>query len=896
MHEIPENDRPHQPLPGEEPLGSVRPGHASAQPQSAVEELLSAYLDGELREADRQQVERLLEGRPELGQLLEELRTVRGMLASLPRVELEADFYQTVLRQVEREMLQTGEDATHEEAPTLSASTLPAITLSLPPPDERGSTGSEEGAVRPDTLGPAETADAAGTAGPAETAGSASAVAPVDRVAETMPAVGEVWKAPLQPANAALPAPQARGPGETGRGSPADGRRVKWLSGLRLFRSRLAVALASGLAAMLLLGVFWATYRQAPELAQGLAALPGDAPHAMRAMRAPAAGHAPSEAMWDPANMAPDDGAAEKAEAGAVPGPVGPGAVDKDGMSEDRAGRRGSEAARRLDSARAPFPEEEGSPPGTARQALGGSVPENNVRQLAVAEAVGALVVHCEVASDGASLQAFREVLQGADIALSDSDAVHLRELLLKLAPRLQNGDMPHAAPDDQSDQSGARQEAQPADQQKQASPSSPPPFEVWYVAAAPEQVALVLAAMAQQPEVFRHAQVLASGGDSVPLQEWQHAYAPGGPDDAEATRQNRPVDKPDAQPERFLKRDNRAQAARSALREERQDAPAEGHEEHVQEENPPAPAGQAGADSGEAPAGPAQSKNGAASAPAGEDKAPADEGEEGVAGEETLAGELPSRVGGGGLGGVDGGPERLDGHGGEGLSRAYAVRWSIGAPDLADAVQQFLGKLVPLLGDLVPGNAVAAPLAPAAPLPAAPRAADKLEDADSPDNSKQPPSGNLPKRPGAADAEEPAAEPEEPRGVPDAEAGNSPARKATSGEAAEPDSAPQAVGGTEGRRAEGGGAKGRRSRGSRRPAEPSRDLAAAQAPAGAENLSANGVPQQQQADAADRAATAEKDEGQPAALQMRGPTGYQQVLFVLRIVPAEPATADEAE
>lgn len=75
------------------------------------DELLSAYLDGELTADDSARVERLLAERPESRQLLEDLRLVRESLQALPRRRLDDDFSQHVLRQAEREVLHSGPDA-----------------------------------------------------------------------------------------------------------------------------------------------------------------------------------------------------------------------------------------------------------------------------------------------------------------------------------------------------------------------------------------------------------------------------------------------------------------------------------------------------------------------------------------------------------------------------------------------------------------------------------------------------------------------------------------------------------------------------------------------------------------------------------------------------------------
>src|SRR5262245_881006 len=69
------------------------------------DELLSAYLDGELSAAEQSTVERWLAESAEHRQLLEELRSLSQSFEALPRLQLEDEFYQTVLRRAEREML-----------------------------------------------------------------------------------------------------------------------------------------------------------------------------------------------------------------------------------------------------------------------------------------------------------------------------------------------------------------------------------------------------------------------------------------------------------------------------------------------------------------------------------------------------------------------------------------------------------------------------------------------------------------------------------------------------------------------------------------------------------------------------------------------------------------------
>jgi negative regulator of sigma E activity len=70
------------------------------------DELISAYLDGELSGDERARAEQLLAAQPESRQLLEELTALRASLQALPRHSLEEGFADAVLRRAEREMLQ----------------------------------------------------------------------------------------------------------------------------------------------------------------------------------------------------------------------------------------------------------------------------------------------------------------------------------------------------------------------------------------------------------------------------------------------------------------------------------------------------------------------------------------------------------------------------------------------------------------------------------------------------------------------------------------------------------------------------------------------------------------------------------------------------------------------
>ncbi|MBN2475524.1 MAG: zf-HC2 domain-containing protein [Pirellulales bacterium] len=68
-------------------------------------ELLSAYLDGELTAAEQAEVEQLLVANPAARQLLEELRTLSTTLQGMPQYTLREDLSERVLRRAERQIL-----------------------------------------------------------------------------------------------------------------------------------------------------------------------------------------------------------------------------------------------------------------------------------------------------------------------------------------------------------------------------------------------------------------------------------------------------------------------------------------------------------------------------------------------------------------------------------------------------------------------------------------------------------------------------------------------------------------------------------------------------------------------------------------------------------------------
>jgi hypothetical protein len=84
---------------------------------SADDELLSAYLDGELTAEERSRVEQALAERPESRQLLEDLRSIKAGLERMPRDRLGQDFADQVLHRAEKELLLGGDDGTGGQVP-----------------------------------------------------------------------------------------------------------------------------------------------------------------------------------------------------------------------------------------------------------------------------------------------------------------------------------------------------------------------------------------------------------------------------------------------------------------------------------------------------------------------------------------------------------------------------------------------------------------------------------------------------------------------------------------------------------------------------------------------------------------------------------------------------------
>ncbi len=82
------------------------------------DELISAYLDGELTSAEQAVIEQLLVDNAAARQMFEELRTLRAGLQGLPQSRLDDNFAARVLRTAEREMLKASPSAPAKGAPT----------------------------------------------------------------------------------------------------------------------------------------------------------------------------------------------------------------------------------------------------------------------------------------------------------------------------------------------------------------------------------------------------------------------------------------------------------------------------------------------------------------------------------------------------------------------------------------------------------------------------------------------------------------------------------------------------------------------------------------------------------------------------------------------------------
>lgn len=77
----------------------------SSLPEPVGDEMLSAYVDGELSPPEAQVVERWLKSSPQARQKVEEFRRLSGLMEELPREELPEEFALEVMASAERQML-----------------------------------------------------------------------------------------------------------------------------------------------------------------------------------------------------------------------------------------------------------------------------------------------------------------------------------------------------------------------------------------------------------------------------------------------------------------------------------------------------------------------------------------------------------------------------------------------------------------------------------------------------------------------------------------------------------------------------------------------------------------------------------------------------------------------
>ena len=92
------------------------------------EELISAYIDGELSADERARVERWLAEDPRLRQLHDELRGLGGALRSLPLHKLERDLGPMIVRRAERAVL-SGDQDVPESGQATSGGAISPSTL-----------------------------------------------------------------------------------------------------------------------------------------------------------------------------------------------------------------------------------------------------------------------------------------------------------------------------------------------------------------------------------------------------------------------------------------------------------------------------------------------------------------------------------------------------------------------------------------------------------------------------------------------------------------------------------------------------------------------------------------------------------------------------------------------
>lgn len=920
MHEIPENELPDEPIPGDEHAAGEAPGRTPGNLPLSNEELVSAYLDGELQGPALARAERLLQERPEYRQLLEDLRGQRAALAALPRVELERDFYQRVLRRAEREMLSAPAEADPSAAATLTATTLPAVTLPLPESGSPAAAAGAQGACPPELGSQPPGTDQASSAAPAS--GTANAMG----MSRGMPPTASMTASECVPGptdQTASSQPPSYSPSREEMGSALMAAQIELSAASRVRRllSRGAAVLA-GLAALLIVGLFLKSNWNDLQLAQGPEALRSSSEKGLEVgglegAKSPLAGsasfagdgHEPAlrgEAVPALSEQAVP-GSMEQAVPGsmeqAVPRPMAPAGdaasgtaapevSGADGLPARRGARRQSGAPQDGSGAGSqalPTDDSRAAAGARAMVSFGGQHGDEGAA-LAHAASSDALVVHCEVAPDGQSLQAFQQILQAADIAWSESNSGQLEHLVRKLANLLppQPDDPQKVAADEQSGERDKapdaqsslksqelRAQAQRAQQERQMLAKAAPAFEVWYVVAPPERVAAVLEAMAQRPDIFRNASVLPAGSGAVPLAEWQATPANAGRTEADLPTGPLPVEKQsvgnnNAKPDKRLPGAPVASGKGSPTRKF-----AKAGEDDAQDDGQPA------AEEGESAGEPAS----AGTAEAG---GASDDGSAGSL--KNLAESEPGGTVAGGRGGMADTAQQGGFDGGD-LAMGYAVRWNMDAPDLAIALQQLLARLGSLLGQLPAGEADG-PQPPAAALPDADE--QKSEPQNAGTREREAPSG-------PDDAVETGDAPREntPTDAPAPEAENAAVRrKAASTVAASSAAEAKQSRGRQGPGHRAGQAKKKLDGAAGGEAQQGQAAGEEQPPSDPAAEAAQNLPLLPGADAADRNMAAPADgAGEPDFTEQDGErTAYRQVLFVLRLVAAEPAAADGAD
>jgi anti-sigma factor RsiW len=94
-------------------------------PKESSAEMLSAYLDQELEEGEREEIESFLRDSPEAQEELDDLRRVVSLVAGLPSVEAPDDFYEKLSKRLRRKQL------LQPDGPLLTLISLPFQVLSI---------------------------------------------------------------------------------------------------------------------------------------------------------------------------------------------------------------------------------------------------------------------------------------------------------------------------------------------------------------------------------------------------------------------------------------------------------------------------------------------------------------------------------------------------------------------------------------------------------------------------------------------------------------------------------------------------------------------------------------------------------------------------------------------